>query len=122
MKICLPTSGKNGLSEIVYNHFGSAPYFTIYETASKTVQVVENDNIHHSHGACHPVGVIKKYGIDVIITNGMGRRAVKMLNDNGIKVYLLNGEKVEEAINKFTKNELIELNFENACSGNHGCH
>jgi predicted Fe-Mo cluster-binding NifX family protein len=30
MKICLPTSGKNGLTEMVYNHFGSAPYFTIY--------------------------------------------------------------------------------------------
>ncbi len=121
MKICLPTAGNNGLSEKVYNHFGSAPYFIIYDTETKSVEIVQNDNIHHSHGNCHPLGVISKYNVDVVITNGMGKRAVQLLNDAGIKAYLLNGNTVEEAIKKFESNELIELTFENAC-GQHGCH
>lgn len=121
MKICLPTAGKNGLSEMVYNHFGSAQYFTIYDTDTKAVQVVENDNDHHSHGSCQPLGVISKYNVDAIMTNGMGRRAVQMLNEGGVKVYLLNGNTVTEAVKKFESNELVELTIENACGG-HGCH
>lgn len=121
MKICLPTAGKDGMSEMVFDHFGSAPYFTIYDTETKAIKVVENDNQHHNHGACQPIGVISKYNADAVMTNGMGRRAVQLLNESGIKVYLLNGNTVEEAIKKFELNELTELTFENACGG-HGCH
>jgi len=121
MKICLPTVGKNGLSEMVFNHFGSAKYFTIYDTNSKLTQVVENDNEHHAHGSCQPLGVISKYNVDAIMTNGMGKRAVKLLNEGGVKVYLLDGNTVEEAIKKFEIDELVELTSESACSG-HGCH
>ncbi|HOJ63281.1 MAG TPA: NifB/NifX family molybdenum-iron cluster-binding protein [Spirochaetota bacterium] len=123
MKICLPTKGEKGLSEIVYGHFGSAPYFTIYDTNEKSIQIVQNNNQHHNHGACQPLDVISKYNVEVIITNGMGKRAVQLLNNSGIKVYLLNGNTVEEAVKKFEANELTELTYENAC-GNHGygCH
>lgn len=121
MKICIPTLGEKGLSEMVYNHFGSANFFTIYDTTAKKIEVIENDNQHHNHGACQPLSVISKYNIDAIITNGMGRRAVQLLNENGIKVYLLNGNTVEEAVEKFESNELLELTLETACGG-HGCH
>jgi predicted Fe-Mo cluster-binding NifX family protein len=32
MKICIPTENKEGLSAKVHGHFGSAQYFTIYDT------------------------------------------------------------------------------------------
>jgi predicted Fe-Mo cluster-binding NifX family protein len=121
MKICLPTTGKNGLTEPVYNHFGSAQFFTIYDTVSKAIEIVENDNQHHSHGACQPLGVISNHNVDAVLTSGMGRRAVQLLNDDGVKVYLLDGNTVGEAIQKFEAHELVELTFENACGG-HGCH
>lgn len=121
MKICLPTVGKKGLSEMVYNHFGSAQYFTIYDTESKNIQIVENDNEHHNHESCQPLGIISEYNVDAIMTNGMGRRAVQLLNEGGVKVYLLNGNTVNEAVKKFESNELVELTLENACGG-HGCH
>ena len=121
MKICLPTAGKKGMAEMVYNHFGSAQYFTIYDTIAKTIQIVENDNQHHNHGSCQPLGIISKYNVDAIMTNGMGKRAVQLLNEGGVKVYLLNGNTVEEAVEKFESNELIELTLENACGG-HECH
>jgi predicted Fe-Mo cluster-binding NifX family protein len=121
MKICLPTSGKNGLTEMVYYHFGSAPFFTIYDTDTKGIEVIANDNQHHNHGACQPLSVIAKYNVDIIMTNGMGARAVRMLNDSGIKVYRLDGNTVGEAIKKFEDNQLFELRLDNACS-EHNCH
>jgi predicted Fe-Mo cluster-binding NifX family protein len=121
MKVCLPTNGKNGLSETVHEHFGSAAYFTIYDSATKKVEVMENSNPHHAHGACQPLGMISGLGVDAVLTSGMGRRAVQLLNQGGIKVYLLAGETVQQAIDKFSAGELTELTFDNACGG-HGCH
>lgn len=121
MKICLPTIGKKGLGEKVYNHFGSAPYFTIYDTDTKKIEIIKNDNEHHSHGACQPLNSIAKYNIDIIMTNGMGARAVQMLNTGGIKVFKLDGDTVADAIKKYQDNKLEELTIENSCS-QHNCH
>jgi predicted Fe-Mo cluster-binding NifX family protein len=121
MKICLPTTGDRGLKENVFNHFGSAGFFTIYDTEKQTLEVVKNDNEHHDHGTCHPLGAIEGHEVSVILCGGMGRRAVQMLNDGGIRVYLMDGNTVAEAVRKFEKGELTELTFENACGG-HGCH
>lgn len=121
MKLCLPTTGNAGLTEKVYNHFGSAEYFTIYDTNSKQIEVVENDNLHHAHGACQPVGIITKYKIDVVLTSGMGARAVNLLNSNGTRVFLLKGETVQQAIDNFEAGQLPELTVDNACT-QHGCH
>lgn len=121
MKICFPTEGNRGLSETVFAHFGSARYFTIYDTETKTVQIETNANEHHSHGGCQPLGAIADFNVDAIMTSGMGKRAVQLLNDGGIKVYLLNGDTIEEAVRKFEADELVELTADNACGG-HGCH
>jgi predicted Fe-Mo cluster-binding NifX family protein len=121
MKICLPTTGNKGLKEMVFNHFGSAKFFTIYDTEKQTLEVIENANEHHEHGTCHPLGAIEGHNVDAILSGGMGRRAVQMLNEGGIKVYLMEGNTVSEAIKNFEGNKLTELTFDNACSG-HGCH
>jgi predicted Fe-Mo cluster-binding NifX family protein len=122
MKVCVPTMGQNGLVELAHGHFGSAKYFTIYDTATKSVQVVENSNQHHGHGACQPLSVIASYQVDAVLTGGMGRRAVQTLNEGGIRVYLSAEGTVQEAVTKFGKNELAELLPDGACGGHaHGC-
>lgn len=121
MKITLPTMGNAGLTEKVHNHFGSARFFTIYDTETKTIECITNDNEHHAHGACQPLDMIAGLGVHAILTGGMGKRAVHILNEGGIKVFLLEGNTVEEAITKFEKNELRELTPDMACMG-HSCH
>ena len=121
MRLCFPTMGNNGLKEKVFDHFGSAAYFTVYDTEKKAVEILENNNQHHEHGACQPLNIVNEGNIDVIMTNGMGRRAVQLLNEGGIKVFLLEGNTVEEAVTKFQDNKLTELTIDNACGG-HGCH
>jgi predicted Fe-Mo cluster-binding NifX family protein len=119
MNIAIPTCGKNGLTEEVYGHFGSAPYFTIYNTITKEIFVIDNDNDHHTHGQCTPVEYIAGHNVKAVLTSGMGRRAVSLLNQGGIKVFLASGSTVSDAIKNFESNELIELTEDEACSG-HG--
>ncbi|MBN2880867.1 NifB/NifX family molybdenum-iron cluster-binding protein [Candidatus Woesearchaeota archaeon] len=121
MKICMPTLGNSGLSEPVHNHFGSAKFFAVYDVDSEKLDFVSNGNEHHEHGMCQPLVAIASLGINAVLTQGMGSRAIGLLNQGGIKVYVLEGETITDAINKFKSNELIEMTPESGCTG-HGCH
>ncbi|MGE5559018.1 MAG: NifB/NifX family molybdenum-iron cluster-binding protein [Bacillota bacterium] len=125
MKICVPTIGNKGLDETVSEHFGSAPYFTVVDLDSNGIEVIDNQNEHHSHGQCHPMQSLTGKGIDGVVCGGMGRRAVELLNSDGIKVYLGNGNTVKTIIEQYKQGKLKELTMEGACGG-HGsgncCH
>lgn len=121
MRICVPTMGQNGLQEKVHNHFGSAEFFTIYDTELNKVELISNANQHHSHGACEPLRALAGHDIDVVLTCGMGSRAVGKFNDAGIKVYLFQGNTVEDAVQRLQAGQLPELTSEMACQG-HDCH
>lgn len=125
MKICIPTLGEKGLEEQVCEHFGSAPYFTIVESDSNEVEIVNNQNQHHSHGVCHPMASLSGKGIDSVVCGGMGRRAVELLNSDGIKVYLGSGSTVKNLVEQYKQGDLKELTVANACGGHdhgHSCH
>ena len=48
MRICIPTTTNDGKTAKVNEHFGSAPYFTIYDTENNSVEVItDNDADHH---------------------------------------------------------------------------
>ena len=108
------------MDENVYNHFGSARYFTIYDTESKSIETKENNNEHHSDGACQPVQALAKFNLDVVLTSGMGKRAVMMFNSAGIKVYILAGETVSAAVGMFENGHLKEIDAQTACGGHGG--
>ncbi len=117
MRICVPTAGNSGLSEKVYDHFGSAPFYAIYDTSTKSVEFVENSEGDHQGGSCKSSKVMSKHKVDVVITSGMGKRAISLLNEIGIKVFLPDGETLEKAIKKFELNQLKELTYLDGCSG-----
>ncbi len=120
MKICIPTETGEGKSATVYGHFGSAPYFNIYDTESQELIIVENNNQHHEHGTCNPVAALQGRTVDVVVTGGMGARAVKMLNASGIKAYRAVDGTVETIISSFGSQELEELTVNNCCA-KHNC-
>lgn len=120
MKICIPTETKEGRQAKVHAHFGSAAYFTIYDTEKDTTSVIGNTNAHHSHGTCHPLGVLGDAAIDAVVCRGMGARAVQKLNEAGVKAYMASSETVEEIVNKYKAGELQEITVRNACA-QHNC-
>jgi len=121
MKICIPTATREGKSAQVYEHFGSAPYFTVCDTEKNTVEIIDNSNQHHSHGMCHPMAALAGKGIDAVVTGGMGARAVQKLNESGIKTYRAVPGTVEDLLKQFLGGRLGEITVNNACA-QHGCH
>ena len=121
MKVCIPTTTKDGKSARVFEHFGSAPFFTVCDTDKNTIEIIDNANQHHSHGMCQPMSALVGKEIDAVVTGGMGARAVQKLNEGGIKVYRAVPGTVEAILQQFSKGGLQELTIENACA-QHGCH
>ena len=121
MKLCIPTESKEGKNAVVYGHFGSAPYFTIYDTDKDSVEIIDNANQHHSHGMCHPMGSLTGKNISAVVCGGMGVRAVQKLNEGGIKAYRATARTVADIAAQFKKGDLEEITAQNACA-QHGCH
>ena len=121
MRICIPTETNESKTAEVYGHFGSAPYFTIYDSDKDSFEVIDNSNQHHDHGMCHPMGALEDKNIDAVVCGGMGARAVQKLNEGGIKTYRAVAGTVGEIIKRYKQGELEEITVENSCL-NHGCH
>jgi predicted DNA-binding protein (UPF0251 family)/predicted Fe-Mo cluster-binding NifX family protein len=120
-KLCIPTGTNAGKTAPVFGHFGSAPFFTIYDTGTGGCEVIDNANQHHSHGACQPMNALTGRKIDAVICAGMGVKAVQKLNDGGIKVYRVVSGTVADVADQYLKGDLEEITAENACT-QHRCH
>ncbi|MFH2035047.1 MAG: NifB/NifX family molybdenum-iron cluster-binding protein [Candidatus Zixiibacteriota bacterium] len=121
MLACIPTEGNSRFEDTVYGHFGSAPFFTLYDSNEDKITVLENRNAHHDHGTCHPMNQLVKYKIDCVICGGMGRRAIEALNAEGVKIYMAESKAVRETIEQLKSGKLSEIDPAKACQG-HGQH
>lgn len=109
MKIAISTdSGK------VSGHFGRCPEFTLAEIENEKVKnkkVIENPG--------HKPGYIPEFlndkEIDCLITGGIGRKAISMFDDFGVKAITgLEGKDIDKVIKQMAKDELDSS--ENPCS------
>jgi predicted Fe-Mo cluster-binding NifX family protein len=117
MLACIPTRGNAGIDDHVNEHFGSAPFFTLYDTGSGEVTIIENRNAHHSHGTCHPMNQLANHHIDCVVCTGMGRRAIEALNSEGVKVYQVGTVRVGDVIESIKAQQLVEIDPATACHG-----
>jgi predicted Fe-Mo cluster-binding NifX family protein len=123
MRICIPTDFPRGKESMVYGHFGSAPYFIIYDDENENLEVLDNSNQHHQHGNCHPIEAIGDKKVSFVVCRGMGARAIQGLNAAGIKVLISNTATVDETIRAFKQNTLTEMTLDDSCGHHqHGCH
>jgi predicted Fe-Mo cluster-binding NifX family protein len=120
MRICIPTETATGRDSRVSEHFGSSPFFTIYDDATGTFDTVANSDQHHAHGSCHPISMLGEKRVDAVVCRGMGARAVQGLREAGIKVYASEAKTVEQVIKDLNQKVLIELAVEGSCKG-HSC-
>jgi predicted Fe-Mo cluster-binding NifX family protein len=114
MKICVPTYGQNGYDDMVCEHFGKAPTFTIVDTESGDVKVISNMS-EHMGGTGKPPEQIAKTGAQVLICSGLGPRAIDLLTSYGIEVYVGACGSVREAIEMFRSGKLRAASSETAC-------
>lgn len=114
MKICIPTMGNKGMGDIVGEHFGRVPTYTIVDSETNEVKVVPNTS-DHMGGQGHPPEIMSRENVNVMICRGLGRRAITMFNDFGIEVYIGASGTVKEAIDAFKQGMLQKASMDDAC-------
>lgn len=120
MRLCLPTTDDRGLEARLSPHFGSAPCFTLVDTASGRVEAVVNDHAVHEHGRCDPTRDLEGRELDAVVCLGLGRRALRRLQDAGIPVLVTGASTVAAALAEFHAGLLRPLADDEACAGGHG--
>ncbi len=120
MKICIPVKENKGLDSIVYNHFGTAPFFLVFDMADDKIKVIENGDLHHAHGMCQPLKALGGEAVDAILVGGIGAGALIKLNNQGIKVYKAAEQTASGNIKLLKQNALEQFSVNNSCN-HHDC-
>ena len=87
-KIAISSMDADGLNSRVSGHFGRCPYFIIAEVDNN--QVTSATALANPYAQHHQPGQVPQFinqqGVNVMLSGGMGRRAVDFFNQFGIDV------------------------------------
>lgn len=91
--------------DFVAEHFGKCEKYTFFEIENKKIIKKEEKNCPN-----HDIGIIPKFlkenKVNVVLTQGIGPRAIKILKNNEIKVILVKKNSIQNTIENYLKNEL----------------
>ncbi|MFW6035985.1 MAG: NifB/NifX family molybdenum-iron cluster-binding protein [Halothermotrichaceae bacterium] len=100
MKIAVPSQG-----EIVAQHFGHCSHFAIFDVEGNEIK---NKDVIANPG--HQPGFLPKFlnkqGAEIVLAGGIGSRAVKLFEENGIKVVSGCKGQVDDAVKLYLNDEL----------------
>ncbi len=117
MKICFPVQEDAGMSSRVYNHFGSAPFFVIVDTAANSILTVANRDRLHAHGACNPLKALDEQKVDAVVVGGIGAGALGRLAQAGVRVYRAAGVSISDNLAMLRTEQLSEYSMNHCCGG-----
>jgi len=87
MRIAISADDSNSLDSVVSPHFGRCPYFVLVDVEErevKAVEVIANPYYGHHQPGQVP-GFIHDHKADVMLTGGMGGRAIAFFQQFGIE-------------------------------------
>ncbi len=117
MKIGVPTMGDKGLEETVGGHFGRSPTFTVVDLKTNDVKVLSNTSEHFG-GVKQAPEILAEAGVEVMLCQGLGPRAISMFEQFGIEVYVgadSDGTTVSDVLKAFQSGLLHEVSDKDAC-------
>lgn len=87
MKIAVTAESNNGLDSMVAQHFGHAPYFMLVDVENGEVKEVQSiaNPFAESHQPGQIPGFVHEQKANVILSGGMGGRAIEFFAQYGIK-------------------------------------
>lgn len=115
MKIAIPTRGDRGLDEQISGHFGRAPTFTIWDSESEGLRVIQNRG-KHMGGAESPPNILAKEEVSLLICSGLGPKAFNRLGELGIQIMIGAEGTVADTLRMWKEGKLKEADFESACA------
>jgi predicted Fe-Mo cluster-binding NifX family protein len=87
MRIAISADDRNGLDSVVSPHFGRCPYYILVDVDGhevKTVNAVDNP-YYNQHAPGMVPNFIQSQGVNVMLTGGMGRRAITFFEQLGVE-------------------------------------
>ncbi len=110
MRIAISLETNNGLDSEVAHHFGRCPFFALVDLDGTDVQSVEV--IDNPYYAGHQVGEVPKFihsqNANVMLSGGMGGRAIQFFDQFGIKAATGATGTVRSALENYFGGELGE--------------
>ncbi len=123
MKIVIPIDEENDLQSRISEHFGRASFFAIFEREKpnheSTLQIIPNRS-QHTGGRGLPAQKILALNPDIVISTGMGRRAITFFQQARVGVLQCPSGTVEQVLKLFFEKKLPELT-QGCVHARHGC-
>ncbi len=108
-KVVIPVTDETGNS--VSAHFGRAPYFAWFnvESGKITDRGVKPNDSSHFGGQGMPPERMMAMGADVVISAGMGMKAIEMFQNSTVAVLQAVNESTVQSIQDYIEGTLREL-------------
>jgi predicted Fe-Mo cluster-binding NifX family protein len=110
MKIAVTAESNNGLDSMVAQHFGHAPYFILVDVENGEVTTVES--AANPYAEAHQPGqipaFIKQLNANVILSGGMGGRAIEFFEQANIKAATGASGTVRQSLENYLGGKLKE--------------
>ncbi len=117
VRIVVPVSDEKGIDAHLSEHFGRAPFYAIIDLDEKG-QVIGQGTIantsEHFGGVGLPPDRILQLKPKVLVTYGLGSKALRVFQNVGVAVLRTEANTVREVVRAYNNNELQELT--------QGCH
>ncbi len=111
MKIAIPTNDKINVA----NHFGRCLLFLVFDENLKVINEVINTS-EHMGGNGLPPELLRKNGVDVLLCKDLGPNAIKVCQEQGVRVYkFYDIEKVSDLAKLWKSGKLSEATLEDGC-------
>jgi predicted Fe-Mo cluster-binding NifX family protein len=121
MKIIIPLEEHNGPESKVSEHFGRAPFFAVVETATGSINIIDNGDLNHENGQDSPVESFASMGIGAVLCNGIGAGAASRLKALGIRIYMVElAPTLVDALERYESGSLMKFETRQACPGHEG--
>lgn len=121
MRIAISSQDNQGLDGTVAQHFGRCPFYTFVDTEGE--QIAQVSVLPNPYFSAHQPGqvpaFIKTQSSDMLITGGMGRRAIAFFEQYGIQTFTGATGTVREALEQALSGNLPEAV---PCAGHEGDH
>lgn len=87
MRIAVSADDDRGLDSVVSPHFGRCPYFVLVDMKDREVKQVQTvaNPFYGNHRPGQVPGFIHEQGADVMLTGGMGGRAIAFFQQYGVE-------------------------------------
>jgi len=109
MKIAISATGKD-LNAQIDPRFGRCQYFIFVDSETMGFEVSDNEGLMASGGAgVQAAQLVVQKGAKALVTGNLGPNAASALSASGIKVYLVPGGTVKEAVEAYKSGTLKEV-------------